>query len=209
MRVLDEPHRIERGTDVDDLVGRGDPGAHTIAHFIQKLGDLPIPRLEQAERREQRGPVRRDFRKPVVQRGDRMRLVEAEDLLRCIGAITKAVPDLALLVALAAEQHVAIAVGIGDERDHRFGFGKAGQIIEIAVVPERIERIAIARDFGGRRHERYAAAAALSHRLQDGVAPLAVNVMGVVHRERPPGAGRSVMPHYRCWARGCARRRLA
>ena len=82
---------------------------------------LPVPRLEQAERRVQRGPVGREVGQPRVELGDRMRLVEAEDLARRVGAVAKAVPDLALLVLLAAEQDVAVAVGSGDERDDRLG----------------------------------------------------------------------------------------
>ena len=67
-----------------------------------------------------------------------MRLVEAEDLLRRIGTVAEAVPDLALLVLLAAEQDVPVAVGPGDQRDDRLRLGKAGQVVEIAVVPIRI-----------------------------------------------------------------------
>ena len=95
-----------------------------------------------------------------------MRFVEAEDLLCGVGSVAKAIPDFAFFVLVAAEQHVAIAVGSRDQCDDRFGFGKSRQIVKVAVVPKRKERIAIARDFGRGRHECNAAAGVFAHLLQ-------------------------------------------
>jgi hypothetical protein len=64
-----------------------------------------------------------------------MRLVEAEDLARGVGSVAKAVPDFALLVFLATEKNVPIAVLVGDERDDGLGLGEARDVVEIAFVP--------------------------------------------------------------------------
>jgi hypothetical protein len=180
VRILDEAHRVERRTDVDDFLRCRDAAARTIANLVQQVGDFAVPVAEQAERRVQRGAVGCHVRQPLAQRADRMRFVEPEDLACGVGAVAKAVPDLAFLVALAAEQHVLVAVRSRVERDHRFGFGESGQIIEIAVVSIREQRVAVARDLRSRRHERQAAAAR-AHRLQQGVAPRAIDLVCVVH----------------------------
>src|SRR5262245_17474675 len=48
-------------------------------------------------------------------------------------------------------------------------------------MPERVERIAIARHFRCRRNQREAAAGVIAHRLQHGIAPRAVDLVCVVH----------------------------
>ena len=95
-----------------------------------------IPLLEEPDRRVQRRPIRREVGEPRFHLADRMRLVEAEDLPRRVGPVAEPVPDLALLVLLAAEQHVAVTVGTGDQRDRGLGLGKAGQVVEVAVVAD-------------------------------------------------------------------------
>ena len=97
-----------------------------------------VPRREQAERRVQRRLVGREIGQHRVELGDRMRRVEAEDFARGVGTVAKAVPDLALRVLLAAEQDLPVAVGAGDEHDHRFGLRKPRQVVRIAVVAIRI-----------------------------------------------------------------------
>ena len=181
MPVFDEAHRVERLPHVDDFPGRRDARAGAAADLVQHAGDLAVPCLEQAQRRVQRGPVRRQIGQDPVQLRDRVRLVEAEDLARRIGAIAKAVPDLALLVLFPAEQHVPVTVRAGDERDDGIGLGKAGHIIEIAVVPVRELRVAVARDFGRRRHEGEAASGLHAHLLQDRRAAIAIDLVIVVH----------------------------
>ena len=108
--VLHEPQHVDRLPHVDDLFGRRDPRAHAFAHLVQQVGDLPVPGSEQAERRVQRGPVGRELGQEPVELRDRVGLVEAEDLARRVGAVAEAVPDLAFLILLAAEQHVPVAI---------------------------------------------------------------------------------------------------
>jgi hypothetical protein len=179
--VLHETQRIDRLPHVDDLFGRGDACANPLPHFVQEVGDLVIPRGEQAERRVQRRPVGREIRQQSVKLVDRVRLVEAEDLPRRVGPVAKPVPDLPLLVLFAAEQHVPVAVRIGDEGDDRVGLGKTRHVIEIAVVPIREHRVAIARCFRGGGDEGQATAGLLAHPLRDRRAPIAINLVIVVH----------------------------
>jgi hypothetical protein len=180
--VLDEAHRVKRLAHVDDFPGRRNPGAGTVADLVQHAGDLAVPCLEQAQRRVQRRPVRRQVGQDPVQLRNRVRLVEAEDLARRIGAVAKAVPDLALLVLLPAEQQLPVAVRPGDQRHDGIGLGKAGQIIEIAVVPVRKLGVAVARDLGRRGHQGEAASALRAHLLQDRRAAIAIDLVIVVHR---------------------------
>ena len=116
-----------------------------------------------------------------LDRADGMRLVESENLPRRIGPVAKAVPDLPFLVLLAAEEHLPIAVGTGDQRDHRLGFRKSRQVIEIAVRSVRKERVAVARNLRCGRHQRQAAAAVIAHRLQQRAAARAVELVRVLH----------------------------
>ncbi len=181
MCILGEPHRIDGGSHVHDFVGRGNAGAHAVAHIVQQMRDLPVPRLEQAERREQRRTVRREVGEQRRKRRNRMGLVEAEDFASGVGPVAEAVPDFAFRVLFAAEQHVLVAVGAGQQRDHRLGFRESGQIVKIAVLPIGEHRIAIAGDFGRRRNERQPTAAMVAHRLQHHVAALAVELIRVFH----------------------------
>src|SRR5207249_12264362 len=97
-------------TNVDDFIRRHHTGPDAAPYFIQYLGDVPIPIAEQADRRKQCGAIGGDVGQFCFELSDRMRFVEAENLLRGVGSVTKSVPDLALFVLVAAEQHVTIAV---------------------------------------------------------------------------------------------------
>src|SRR6185437_15402926 len=99
-----------------------------------------------------------------------------------LGAIAKTVPGLALLVALAAEQHLTVAVVRRDERDDGVGLRKSGQVIQVAVVAVWVERIAVARDLGRGGHDRESAAALAPHRFDQRGAARSVDLVGVIHR---------------------------
>ena len=74
-----------------------------------------------------------------------------------------------------------VALGVGDEGDDRVGLGKTRHIVEVAVVPIREHRIAIARRFGRGGDEGQPAASLLAHPLHDRAAPIAINLVIVVH----------------------------
>jgi hypothetical protein len=67
------------------LLGAATPVRHALAHFVQHTRDLLVPRREQPERRVERGAVGGEVGQEPVELGDRMRLVEAEDLARGVG----------------------------------------------------------------------------------------------------------------------------
>ncbi len=68
-----------------------------------------------------------------------------------------------------------LRVGVEDER--RFGLVETGQVIEVAVVAERIVGVAVAHDFRRGRHDRHAAAR-LPERGENAGAAGAVDVDG-------------------------------
>src|SRR4030095_13243872 len=97
---------------------------------------------EKSERRVQRRLVGREVRQCAIELRDRVSFVETENFAGSVRAVTKAIPDFALLVLFAAEQDVTIGVGtVGarDERDHGLRLGKTRDVMEIAVVTNWIE----------------------------------------------------------------------
>jgi len=160
MLVLHETQGVERLADIDDFLRRGDSRACASADLVQKPRDFLVPGSEQAERREQRRLIGGEIRQHVVELGDCVRLVEAENFARRIGPITKAVPNFSFGVLVAAEQNVTIACGAvlaGDQRDDRLRLRKSGNIMEIAVVAVRVKRVAVACIFGRGRQDGEAA----------------------------------------------------
>ena len=72
-----------------------------------------------------------------------MRLVEAEALLRGLGPVAKAVPDLALRVAVAAEKQRLRRLA-RDQHQRGLGLEKSGEVIEVAVEAIRVVAVAVA-----------------------------------------------------------------
>src|ERR1017187_3934623 len=60
--------------------------------------------------------------------------------------MTKSVPDFALHVLVAAKEHLLWLVA-GDQHQHRFRFGKTGEVMKIAVGAILIVRVAVAKFF--------------------------------------------------------------
>ena len=105
--VLDQPHRGDRRAYVDHRFRRGDAGAYAVADLVERRGDRMVPACVKAQRGIQGGLVAAPFGELAGELGDRVRLVEAEDLARSVGPIAEAVPDLTLRVLVAAEQHLS------------------------------------------------------------------------------------------------------
>ena len=181
--VLDEPHRVERRAHVDDFLGRATRRcARDCALRSSRSRDLAIPVAEQSERRVQRRAVGRQVRQSLAQRRDRMRFVEAEDLARGVGTIAEAVPDLAFLVASRG-------------RTARAGRRRAPRR---ARAPLRARRIRTDNRSSCRADRRTANRGCArprapsarararrrvrAHGLQQRVAPLAIDLVCVVHR---------------------------
>ena len=75
----------------------------------------------------------------------------------------------------------------------RFGFRETAEVIEVAVVPVRIVRVAVPRHFGRGGHEREPAAGLVAHRAEDLVPAVAVKLVGVFHAVACREAGRRAM----------------
>ena len=161
VRVLDQAHLVDQRAHVLHALGRGDAGARLRAHRVQPAHRARVPVGVGAQRVVQRRLVLEQLGQRLVELVDRMRLVEAEALARRLRPVAEAVPDLALRVLLAAEQD-ALAARAGDDHQHRFGLGEAGEVVEVAVEAVGIVRVAVAHALGRGRDHGDAGAASLA-----------------------------------------------
>ena len=67
---------------------------------------------------------------------------------RAFLAGARAVPGFAVGIALAAEQDRLAVRAARHEHEHRFGFGKPGEVPEVGILPIRVMRVAAADAFG-------------------------------------------------------------
>ncbi len=179
VRALDEAHFVEKRQQVLRFRWRQHAAAALRAHRCEPAAHLFIERGRCAERIVQRGRIGEHARHVFVERVDGERGVEAECEACAFRAEAEAFPRLALGVLLAAEKYrrrlAVFRVGVEDER--RFGLGEARQVIEVAVVAERVVGVAVAHDFRRGRHDRHAAAR-LPERGENAGAAGAVDVDG-------------------------------
>jgi hypothetical protein len=123
------------------------------AHRVQPAHGARVPLGVGADGIVQRRLILEQLDHLLVERRDRVGLVEGEALARGLRAVAKPVPDLALLVALAAEQDAAALRG---EHELRLRLGEAAEVIEVAVEAVGEMRVAVAQALGSGRHERHA-----------------------------------------------------
>ena len=100
----------------------------------------------------QRGLVGEQARHLRIEFVDGERGVETERVARAFRAEAETFPRFALDVLLAAEQdrrRGRRASALASSTSSRFGFGEAGQVIEVAVVPVRIIGVAVAHALRG------------------------------------------------------------
>ncbi len=76
-----------------------------------------------------------------------------------------AVPDLALSVAFAHEHHEFALGPSRNQHPDRLGLAKSGEVVEIAVLAEVVQHVAVARAFGRRRQHRNRVPAHHPHQL--------------------------------------------
>ena len=146
---------------------------------------MGIEQAVAAHGHEQRRLVGDELGQFVGQRLDRQRAVEAELFGGRVGADPVAVPDLAFQVLAAAEQDAAV-FGARDQDQPGLGFGKTGQVEEVAVEAERELGVAIADEFTRGGQDRDAAAAGM-HGVQH--APAARGERGEVRGGNAHGDG--------------------
>ncbi len=181
--VLEHAHRRERGAHIDDGLRRGDAGAHAVSNVVERRRDGVIPCRVQPERGIDGALVAGPVGELGGKLGARICLVEAEDLARRVGAVAETIPDFALRVLVTAEQDLlGIAFGrAGDEDHRRFGLGKPGQVVEMAVRPVWIVRIGVADHFRRGGNGGDAPSALPSHLGHEALAPVSMMLMVVVH----------------------------
>ncbi|MNQ47384.1 hypothetical protein D3C85_612250 [compost metagenome] len=90
-------------------------------------------------------------------------LVGAVVAQRALLAGAQALPQLTLGIALAAEQHILALSPPGNQRQHRFRLGEAGQVLEVAVLTIGLLDVAVADLHGRRRQQGDAARLHLLH----------------------------------------------
>ena len=142
VRVLDQAHVVDQSAHVVHAIGGRDACARAGAHSVQPVHRPRIPVRVGAEGVEQRRRVLQQLRERLVELADRVRFVEAEALARGLGPVAVAVPDLALLVAAAAEEQ-RLRRASGDDHQRRVRLGEAAQVIEVAVEAVGEMRVAV------------------------------------------------------------------
>ena len=101
----------------------------------------------------------------VVDVADREGVVESVIVDRAFGSGARTVPRFAFGIAFAAEQDRLAVRAAGNQREHGFGFGEAGEVMEIAVLPVRIMAVVVAQPFRRGGHDADGIAAHDSHQL--------------------------------------------
>ncbi len=141
---LEQAHVVQQMIERDEFAGRlcalarlaadGLDPFHQpmIEGFVGADGVVdPIAALDQA-------------REDVVDITDGKGVVGTVFTYRAVLPGPQAVPELALGIALAAEQHVLAMLAPGNQRDHRFRLGEAGEVLEVAVLAVDMLDIAVA-----------------------------------------------------------------
>jgi hypothetical protein len=161
--------------------------AASLARRGQPAVQAPVAALVARQWSVQGGMVLQQRRHQFVQRIERMGVVEAEMRGSRLGAEALALPYFMFDVAGAAEEQGAVG-RTGGQHQPGAGFGEAGQVEEVAVVPVWIFRVAVACGFRGGRQ--YGDAAALrAHLRHQALAPRGVRG-DVVGRQAHGGLGR-------------------
>jgi hypothetical protein len=105
LAVLDEPHRVERAAHIDDLVGGRHPVRTRARTSFRQLRDLRSQSANRPSGVNTAGLSAARSGKRVL--SSPIGCVSSKpNTSRALGSVAKAVPDLALLVLLAAEQQV-------------------------------------------------------------------------------------------------------
>ena len=167
--ALEQPHLVDEVIEHDELAGAA-AGAPAAADLRDPSEHALVELPEVSHRVVDPGRVFDQPRQDLVDVFDGKRIVGAVALAHPFQSEPGAVPLLRLGVALPAEQHELALIAPGREDRHRLGFGETGEIVEVAVGPERKLDVSIARLHRRRGH--------------DGDAPL------LHHLHQPPAAFR-------------------
>ena len=208
--ALEQTHLVDEVIEHDELAGAA-AGAPAAADLRDPSEHALVELLEVSHRVVDPGRVFDQPRQDLVDVFDGKRIVGAVALAHPFQSEPGAVPLLRLGVTLPAEQHELALIAPGREDRHRLGFGEPGEIVEVAVGPERKLDVSIARLHRRRGHD---GDAPLLHHLHQ--SPPAFREFSSIHGEwcsesdvaahpaRPPGTFRRSGTRRPCQGAPCA-----
>ena len=163
--LLEQPHLIEQMAQFEEFVRRLRAHPHLRADAIEPADQLEVEIGVAAEVVVDAAAAFEQSGQDFVQVVDRIRVVHAEAVDRAFRTGAGAVPAFALQIAFAAEQQAFAVFAAGNQHQHRFGFGKAGEVPEVGILTVRVMRVAAADAFRGRRHHHDGVVAGHPHQL--------------------------------------------
>ncbi len=155
-------------------LGRDPAAPHAPARGLDRGEHLALELLVRAQLDERARRADQIVGQPLRQLLDRVGRVDAERLGRRFDAQPLAVPDLALAVARAQEQHGPLARVLRREHEQRLGLAEAGQVVEVGVGAVGVLGVGVAQRVRRGREEHDALAEPFEHRRappREGVHP--------------------------------------
>ena len=151
-RLLAQPHLVQHAARVHDLGRRHVALARAQPHRLQDLDDACVELRVAAEHVEQALRALEQAGQLRVEGVGRVRLVRAVVGDRTLDARPVARPGFSGAVPRLDEERVGGAA-VGAEHGHRVRMVEAGQVVEVAVLPERELRVGRARDDARALHD--------------------------------------------------------
>ncbi len=150
-RILEDRVRRQVGAGTGALARQGAEGGEEPA---VEVGIAPEAHEDAGMRTQQLGNAGPEL-------ADRNGLVDAVMGDGALDPVAPSVPDLALLVARAHEQHGAHAPALAPRAERGLGLGEAGEPVQVAAGAEGVEHVAVAEHLARRRHDQQAVAEAI------------------------------------------------
>ena len=142
-RALIQAQVMEQVLQGHELARRVRAGAHLAANGLDPLHHPSIERRVFAQGVIHPAATFNHARQDVVDVGNREGIVQTILFNGTVLAHQKAVPQLLLRIAFLAEQHRLTMLAPGNQCQYRFGLAKTGQIVEIAVLAERMQYVPV------------------------------------------------------------------
>ena len=129
-----QAHVVQQVVEGDEFVWRHSALARLGADVVDPLHQPMIELLIAADGVVDALAAFDQPRQDVVDIANGEGIVGAKLADRTVLAGTQAIPQLALGITLATEQHIFTVLAPRDQRHHRFRLGKTGEVLEIAVL---------------------------------------------------------------------------
>jgi hypothetical protein len=155
---LEQTHVVQQMVERDELLRRMPPPGFA-AQPVHPSDDALVEVLLHAHRVVDGGPVLEEPRQDLVDISDRKRIVRPVFAGGTLRSRPAAVPHLASRIAFPDEEHVLTLLASGHEHGYGVGFVESREIVEVAVLAERVLDVTVAVSHRGRRqnHDRIAA----------------------------------------------------